>query len=233
MYKLLVLIVIFVGITVSESCFKLDASISQKIENEGFHRKILWLFELLAPKKEVWDESGCTLSLLFQANPGMYVYPDEIYDLNKKENVSIYVVGDVNIETPAHESTSHKAFVFIDNNNLGKISLQLPIHLRYQRAQITGGYGKVYLRRPTLLAKCPKDGIEICGNSKRINGPCNVSGVETCSWKNVTYQALFEDVELLVPIGDLDDYPIVAIFTLMLGCAGCIYMLSILSTASL
>lgn len=44
---------------------------------------------------------------------------------------------------------------------------------------------------------------------------------------------LFEEAEMYVPIGDLDDYPIVSVVTLLLGCAGCIYVLSVLSMTPL
>lgn len=44
---------------------------------------------------------------------------------------------------------------------------------------------------------------------------------------------LFEDSELYVPIGDQDDYPLVSVVTLLLGCFGTIYILSLLSSAPL
>lgn len=34
------------------------------------------------------------------------------------------------------------------------------------------------------------------------------------------------DIDLMVPIGDLDDYPMVAIITFTITCAGCFYILS-------
>lgn len=45
----------------------------------------------------------------------------------------------MNVETPEHESDSHVVYVFL-KGNIEDETITLPIHLRYQRAQITGGY---------------------------------------------------------------------------------------------
>lgn len=155
-------------------------------------------------------------------------------------------------------------------------------------------YGKVPLRKPSLLSWCPDSLDKICRKGLKVEAPCDEKATSLCVWKNFTYQAvsicslsfpnlkkkeknicksrwysthsffrscmywrftkfsvnsqrvtdffknmwrmnlmiflqLFDEVELFVPVGDLDDYPLVSIVTLLLGCAGCIYILSILS----
>ncbi|KAJ8929855.1 hypothetical protein NQ314_017459 [Rhamnusium bicolor] len=188
-------------------CLKLDVSITQKVENEGFHREIRWLIETLSPSKEIWINSGCKLCLRLVVSP--------------------------DVEAPAHEATEHTVYIYLNNTSIDRISINLPVHLRYQRSQITGGYGKVPLQKPSLLTWCPGTVSEICGRGLKVEAPCSETAQNICVWKNLSYQALFDEVELFVPVGDLDDYPLVSIVTLLLGCAGCIYILSVLSTTPL
>ncbi|KAF5270266.1 hypothetical protein FQA39_LY18882 [Lamprigera yunnana] len=216
-----------------QTCIDLKLSMSQKVENEGFHRDINWLIESLTVGNEEWKNSNCKVSLLLDVPPEMYVNPDELFDLNRTGQISAYVEGDVNVETPAHESKEHKVYVFLKDYNIEKASVQLPVHLRYQRAAIAGGFGKVNLIKPTILVLCPIAGRELCGEHQKIVAPCDDASQHMCVWNNITYQALFDDVQLFVPIGDLDDYPVVAIITLLLGCVGSIYILSLLSTMPL
>lgn len=48
-----------------------------------------------------------------------------------------YIDGEVNIESIAYESKPHIVYIFLNTSE--KMSVSLPIHLRYHRAQITGG----------------------------------------------------------------------------------------------
>ncbi|XP_018561211.1 phosphatidylinositol-glycan biosynthesis class X protein-like [Anoplophora glabripennis] len=210
-------------------CLNLDVSITQKVEHEGFHREIRWLVETPSPSKKIWMESGCKLSLRLDVSPGMYVNPDEVAETNRTRKLLLHIDGSVDVEAPAHEATEHVVYIFLNSSDIGRISVDLPVHLRYQRSQITGGFGKVPLKKPSLLSWCPDSLDRICGKGLKVEAPCDETATRLCVWKNFTYQALFDDVELFVPVGDLDDYPLVSIVTLLLGCAGCIYVLSILS----
>ncbi|KAJ8923286.1 hypothetical protein NQ315_001843 [Exocentrus adspersus] len=210
-------------------CLKLDISITQKVEHEGFHREIRWLIETTSPPSDIWVASACKLSLQLKVSPGIYVYPDEVAELNRTRKLLLHIDGHVDVEAPAHEATEHTVYIYLNNSNIGRISIVLPMHLRYQRGQITGGYGKVPLRKPSLLSWCPDSLDRICGKGVKVEAPCDETATRVCVWKNLTYQAHFDEVELFVPVGDLDDYPLVSIVTLLLGCAGCIYILSVLS----
>ncbi|CAH1957540.1 unnamed protein product [Acanthoscelides obtectus] len=217
----------------ASECINLDISIIQKVEHEGFRREIKWLIETASPTNEVWQESNCKLCLKLDVSNGMFVNPDEIAELNRTQKLQIFLDGNVDIEAPAHEASEHSVYFFLNGLDIARLSVKLPVHLRYQRGQITGGYGKVPLRKPSLLVWCPKHLVTVCGRGLKVEAPCDVAYSQVCVWKNHTYQALFDDVELFVPVGDLDDYPLVSIVSLLLGCAGCVYILSILSTTPL
>lgn len=228
-----ILLIYGVNANYNENCLNLQVSISQKVENEGFHREINWLIESLDLNHEEWSHSNCQIALRLNIPSEMFVNPDEIGELNRTGQISAYIEGYVNVETPAHESNEHRLYVFLRGHDIRKISVRVPIHLRYQRAVIAGGFGKINLSRPSLVARCPIAGHRLCGKKQNVVAPCDSAGIYKCDWENVTYQALFDDVQLFVPIGDLDDFPVVAIVSLLLGCVGSIYILSVLSTTRL
>ncbi|XP_023013421.2 phosphatidylinositol-glycan biosynthesis class X protein [Leptinotarsa decemlineata] len=216
-------------------CLNLEISIIRKVEHEGFHRNVLWLIEspLTKDLKTLLVDSKCTFVLRQDIPNGMFVNPDEIAELSRKGKLVSYIDGSVDIEAPAHEAKSHILYIYLSSTGIEKTSIAIPIHLRYQRSQISGRYAKVMMLKPSLLSWCPGSLNKVCGKGLKVEAPCDNSGKNVCIWKNLTYQALFDEVELYVPVGDLDDYPLVSILTLLLGCAGCIYTLSVLSTTPL
>ncbi|CAH1154732.1 unnamed protein product [Phaedon cochleariae] len=216
-----------------DECTKLDISITQKVEHEGFHRNILWLIESTHTPEQKWFQSDCKFSIKQDIPNGMFVNPDEIADLNRTGELISYIDGIVDVEAPAHESQEHIIYVFLNQSDIERASITLPVHMRYQRSQITGGYGKVLLRKPSLLMLCSESSKRACVRGLKVEAPCDETAHKVCIWKNFSYQALFDEVELYVPVGDLDDYPLVSIVTLLLGCTGCIYILSVLSTTPL
>ncbi|XP_060521756.1 uncharacterized protein LOC132699196 [Cylas formicarius] len=213
----------------NKDCLKLDFSVTQDIQGYGFHRVAKWLIEA-SLNKEQWVKSLCEIIFHLNLPPPLFVNPDEVADLKRLNKLDVVIDGAVDIEVPAHKATEHNVYVFFNNSQIEKLPLSLPIHLRYQRAQITGGFAKVSFPKPSLLTWCPKSQHKICG--KEVKAPV-LHMTSTKIWYNISYKALFDDIELYVPVGDLDHYPIVAISTLLLGCAGCIYILSILSTTHL
>ncbi|KYB27910.1 Phosphatidylinositol-glycan biosynthesis class X protein-like Protein [Tribolium castaneum] len=214
---LIILLLISPNSSKDSPCQSLNVSLTQKIDNEGFHRELKWLLERGPTSLQ------CKLAIRLDVGPEMYLNPDQIADLNRLGHLSVLIVGDVDVEAPAHLSKGHITYIYVPPF-AERVSLNVPFHLRYQRAQISGGYGKVIVNKPSVLALSPQS---------EIKAPCDISNGVLCSWRNVSYQALFDEVELLVPVGDLDDYPLVSIVTLLLGCAGCIYTLSVLSTTPL
>lgn len=211
-------------------CIKFDASLTQKIEHLGFHRDINWLIESENLDKNAWVNSTCTVALMLTISPEMFVNPDQADDLKRLRKLDILVDGSIDVEVPAHEATKHTVYIYLNNSQMTtNVSLKLPIHLRYQRS-LMGGFGKVPLNKPSLLVYCPQSNQIICGKDLKVNAPTSTKNPESVRvWKNVTYKANFDEMELLVPIGDLDHYPCVATLSCILGCVGCIYILSLLS----
>ncbi|KAF7280590.1 hypothetical protein GWI33_005717 [Rhynchophorus ferrugineus] len=213
----------------TKDCTDLNIAIYQKIERLGFHREINWLIEPHYIDYELWDESSCQLALMLDVLPEMYVDPDQIDDLRRLRKLNAIINGDVNIELPAHQALKHKVYIYLNHSNSNdKLIVTLPIHLRYQKSHF-GGFGKAYLNKVNLLVTCIKSTYNICNTVTTIIGPKNLNEMETAPWSNISYISDFDVVELLVPIGDLNHYPLVAIVTCVLGCVGCIYLLSIIT----
>lgn len=70
----------------------------------------------------------------------MYVNPDEIDDLSRLTEYSIYIDGKVNVEAPEYTAKPHDVFIFLPEIRVDKLEVMLPVHLRYQQAKIGGGY---------------------------------------------------------------------------------------------
>lgn len=51
----------------------------------------------------------------------------------------VIVEGKVDVESPMHLSEPHIVYLYNKDDLRDKIQFELPVHLRYQRAQITGG----------------------------------------------------------------------------------------------
>lgn len=217
---------------VAQKCFKPDVMITQNVENEGFHRDIKYLIEFSNENTNILLSSGCKVALKQDVPRGLFVNPDQIADLIRIRKISAHIDGKINVESPMHLSEPHAIIIYSTNDTFSRIQLQLPIHLRYQRAQISGGFGKVELPKPSLLVHCPEGSI-LCGRSQKFQAPCSHAEVNTCMWSNISFKAITNDIETLVPVGDLDHYPIVSIVTFLVACAGCIYILSVLSTTIL
>lgn len=231
MWYLIFLALLF-DISACQKCLRPDALITQTIENEGFHRDIKYLIEFSSNNVNILFSAHCKVALRQDIPLGLFVNPDQIADLVRVKKLLAYIDGNVNVETPMHHSEQHSTYIYSINDTFSRISLELPIHLRYQRAQITGGFGKVELPKPSLLVHCPEGAI-LCGSSQKVEAPCDYTGAKSCMWSNVSYKAITNDIEMMVPVGDLDHYPIVSIVTFLVACAGCIYILSVLSTTIL
>ncbi|XP_045477174.1 phosphatidylinositol-glycan biosynthesis class X protein-like isoform X2 [Harmonia axyridis] len=218
-------------IATDSGCLSFDILLTQNIDKAGFHRELKWLLEITNPSKDIISEQKCSFIMQLDMPQGAFVNPDELADLDRMNKLKTVIDGFVDVELIEHEASNHTVYIIIETDDYSKVSIDLPFHLRYQRAQLTGGYGKVILPKPIILARCSQKIRKLCHRST-VMAPCHLDNLKKCRWTNVTYKALFDIDEVLVPVGDLDHYPIVSIVSLLIGCIGCIYVLSLLSMFS-
>ncbi|XP_030751763.1 phosphatidylinositol-glycan biosynthesis class X protein-like [Sitophilus oryzae] len=226
-FKFLLLLINF-SFILGEKCINLDINIIQNIEKQGFHRNMVWLIDSHIPDEKLWTEASCKVALMLDIPVEMYVDPDQMNDFHRIGKLEVFIDGKVNIETVAHQSTTHRVFIYLNKFILNSKHIEtLPIHLRYQKSHL-GGYGKVPLSKVNFLVNCVEH--KVCGNYQEIRAPKKRQDVDSViPWQNITYKGHFDVLELSVPIGNLEHYPFVVIITYLVGCAGCIYILSILT----
>lgn len=109
----------------------------------------------------------------------------------KRFQLKTSIDGFVDVELFDHEASNHTVTIFIEADDYTKVPIDLPFHLRYQRAQISGGYGKVIIPKPSILARCSQRNKKIC-SKKSVIAPCNPNETTKCRWTNVTYKAVSE-----------------------------------------
>ncbi|KAI4456290.1 phosphatidylinositol-glycan biosynthesis class x protein [Holotrichia oblita] len=171
-------------------CLDLNISLIRTIDRSGFHNKIKWMVEFLPSDLEELKRAEAKFALYIKIPSGMYVNPDEIDDLSRLAEYSVYIDGKVNVEAPENEAKPHDVFIFLPELYGDKVEIILPVHLRYQLAKIGGGFGKVHLSKPSLLMLTPRKSFKTCGDHLQIKAPCNADNLTKCYWSNISYVAV-------------------------------------------
>lgn len=217
------------GVQCNEVC-EIHATIIRRIENEGFHRDIHSLVEIVTGSSTPWGD--CMMILEESMPSGLYVNPDQLADLRRFGHVQACPIGIVDVEAPQKDSVPHSVHVYSSLNrteNLLSASLTLPFHVRYHSPIPHGGYSTVQLGAPSLLLHCEND-LQ-CVHGKRVHAPCGPCSRELCQWVSLVYKTNSPTISLHVPVGNSSHYALVIIVTLLVTCGGCIYILSAIAEA--
>ncbi|KAJ9601554.1 hypothetical protein L9F63_000297 [Diploptera punctata] len=203
----------------------IHATIIRRIENEGFHRDVNSLVEIVTGHSTLWGE--CMLILEEHMPSGLYVNPDQLADLRRVNQLQGCPIGKVDIEAPQKDSTPHSVQVYSHLNrteNLLSAHLSLPFHVRYHSPIAHGGYSIVKLGAPSLLLRCQND-VQ-CVQGRRVQAPCRPCKTEMCQWVNLTYKTNSPRINMYVPVGNSSHQGLVTLVTLLVTCGGCVYILS-------
>lgn len=73
-----------------------------------------------------------------------------------------FVSGNVDVEKPMHHSEPHSIHLYTKIATK-RIMFDIPIHLRYQRANIGRDFGKVTITLPVISLSCNKTEKVLCG----------------------------------------------------------------------
>ncbi|XP_077289748.1 phosphatidylinositol glycan anchor biosynthesis class X [Arctopsyche grandis] len=218
---------------VENKCDHIHARVSQNVLNDGFHREIKYTINLSEQKGlDVWSHGACRLTLEQILPSGAYVNADELQDMRRLNKVHACPVGDVDVEKPKHMSRPITVHMYSLVNS-SRLSITLPIHLRYHRAKSKGGYEAVRIKNPWILLRCPNNVFKLCESTDTIVAPCAACSQHKCSWHNITTKSLTSPLEMVVPVGDLNDFTNVALVTFFVSFIGCFYIISVLSKISM
>lgn len=112
-----------------------------KINYILFYRIIKWYIHIVNTDLKISNVRKSQVALQLNVPNTLFVNSDELADLQRQQKLSSLILGDVNIETIAEESRQHVVYLFLnDFDNDGKMTVKLPIHVRYHKAQENGGY---------------------------------------------------------------------------------------------
>ncbi|XP_067005392.1 phosphatidylinositol-glycan biosynthesis class X protein [Anabrus simplex] len=209
-----------------EKC-DIHATITRHVENEGFHRELHSLIEVIMGQPKLLTKCYVVLEELLPS--GLYVNPDQLADLRRLGQVSACAQGHVDVEAPKQNSSSHLVHVYSfleQTQNLLSAKVILPFHLRYHNPKPSGGYAQVHLDAPTLLLHCPVK-VPCLEKHKKVIAPCRPCGKAKCQWHSVPYKTNSPNIKLSVPVGNLDHYFLVTVCTLFVTCVAAVYILSV------
>lgn len=198
------------------SCFKYNVSVNHRVSNEGFHRKLHITVKFESAKGLT---GNCSLHVKQNLTNRAYINPYEIND--------IIVVGDVDVEKSSQDSDP--TIVYISEHNITRLryAFEIPIHLRYQEAEMNGGYSKATIPPPTILLRCGDNSI--CGWKETVP----MSSGSNPYFTIIETKPETGDIILMVPVGDSQLLETVTTLTVICAFGGCYYLLSTVFSMSL
>lgn len=200
------------------------ATIFRQLEREGFHVDANLLIELVIDLETSSKWENCSLLLIEKISNYFYVNPDQLLELSRSELLYACTKDKVNIESPQYLSEEHTLYIysqFQKSQNLIFTHLRFPLHLRYQKPKVNGGYSLAELASPILLIQCPK--IE-CINLSKHKAPCHMCGKDLCSWSEFPYKTNNINFTMPVPVGDLNHLWFIYPLTYSLTFGSCFYV---------
>ncbi|KAM3962610.1 phosphatidylinositol glycan anchor biosynthesis class X [Aphomia sociella] len=204
-----------------------NVKLEQIIHNEGFHRNItysvIFHHEQNANKGLYKD---CIIGLEQTLPAGVYTSPDELGDLRRTNRLNAIPRNRVNIELPA-EISEPSAVYIMDVVRDNRAYLWLPVHARYHQAVPGGGTARNEIVAPKLFLRCPDQRLNSCNKdiSASTSFLCNGSSKEKCTWKVIPYTVMSDTLIWDVPVGDTDQYYVVAAGTAIVILIGSLYLL--------
>ncbi|GAA6104051.1 phosphatidylinositol-glycan biosynthesis class X protein isoform X1 [Tachysurus ichikawai] len=182
--------------------------LSMKLNKHGFHRDLFY---------EVRHEptSHPVQALLVHKLPsGVYMDPYQLADLREEMGLQVLLNSALDLESPAHVSSSFSALVFLGLPE--PLHAAVPVHGRYHKASSTGGWEQVIIKPPRLLLRLEHCDTLDPGLSHRVvDAPCTIQNQSFCSWLEIEGLKV-QSASLELPVGDSSLLiPVCAVTTLV------------------
>ncbi|XP_049804037.1 phosphatidylinositol-glycan biosynthesis class X protein-like [Schistocerca nitens] len=214
-----------------EDC-DVHATITRRIENDGFHRDLHSLVEIVVDHADLWI--NCSVILEEKIPAALYVNPDQLQELQRFKQLSscAAVMGAVNIELPEAIATEHTVIAYSPlqcTQNLLSAKLSLPVHARYRAPIPGGGHVEGHLNSPRLFLHCLEDTCLRANAQAAANfscQPCVEFTGKNCSWFSLPYETNSVTMNIRIPVGNSDLRAIVVIVTLTITWTATVYVLS-------
>lgn len=214
-----------------EDC-DIHATITRRIENEGFHRDLHSLVEIVVDHADLW--MNCSVILEEKMPAALYVNPDQLEEMQRFRQLPscAAVMGPVNVELPEATATEHTVIAFSPlqcTQNLLSAKLSLPVHARYRAPIPGGGHIEGHLNSPRMFLHCLEDTCLRANAQATENFPCQPCTDFTgkmCSWFSLPYETNSITMSIRTPVGNSDLRAFVVIVTLTVTWTATAYVLS-------
>ncbi|XP_059061483.1 phosphatidylinositol-glycan biosynthesis class X protein [Achroia grisella] len=208
---------------------KLDVKVEQVIHNEGFHRNITYRIVFTEDYEDRWSYRDCVLGLEQTLPAGVYTNPDELGDLRRINRLNAIPKNRINVELPTEQSEPNVVYI-MDNVRDSQVYMWLPVHARYHQAVPGGSMARNEIGAPKLYLRCPDQRLDLCKKAvaSSMTFLCNGSSKEKCIWKSIPFTMMTDMIVWDVPVGNTDDYYIVAGGTSIVIIVGSLYLLKII-----
>ncbi|XP_041978872.1 uncharacterized protein LOC121732912 [Aricia agestis] len=197
-------------------------NVDQNLQNNGFHRNLSYVLTFVNDYDEVLTgdtpEDPCHIGLEQKLPRGIYFRPDEV-----KQAI---IKTPVNIEASAEESQGLVIQMYAPILYEWTVEMHLLLHARYHAANAQGGKKRNVLEAPKIFLNCKDDRL-ICNNnyinSSKINSFCQKGA--PCMWIELPIHVEPSKLTWDVPVGNTQDYYVVAVGTTLAVALGSFYLL--------
>ncbi|KFV07203.1 Phosphatidylinositol-glycan biosynthesis class X protein, partial [Tauraco erythrolophus] len=193
-----------------------DATVTQELLKEGFHRDLLVEVELGGAEQAA---AGCTVAARTRFPPGIYVDPYELAALQQHNLTKAVLIPDVvDVEAPEYLATGLLVLLSMepDPRCSSCFRAALPVHGRYHRPAEDSKEAVVVLKSPEVLVCCCDNPLSAeCWEPAEVEAPCSGKSGGPCQWYGVTHQPAYEELILQVPVGLRQHRSLVCVLTLL------------------
>ncbi|XP_054690849.1 phosphatidylinositol-glycan biosynthesis class X protein isoform X3 [Grus americana] len=166
-----------------------DATVTQELLKEGFHRDLLVKVELGVVEE---DAAGCTVAARTRLPAGIYVDPYELASLQQHNLTKAVLIPDViDVEAPEYLATDLLVLLYMEPDPRCSRCFRaaLPVHGRYHRPAEESEEALVVLKSPEVLVCCCDNRLRReCWKPAEAEAPCSGKTNGPCQWYSVTHK---------------------------------------------
>ncbi|NXG63203.1 PIGX protein, partial [Hemiprocne comata] len=189
-----------------------DATVTQELLKEGFHRDLL-------VKVELGVTGGCAVAARTRLPPGIYVDPYELASLQQHNLTKAVLIPDVvDVESPEYLATDLLLVLYLEPDPWcsGCFRAALPVHGRYHRPAEEPEEASVVLKSPEVLLCCCDNRLSMeCWEPAEVEAPCPGRPLSPCQWYSIRHKPTSKESILQVPVGLRQHSSLVCVLTLL------------------
>ncbi|KFO85112.1 Phosphatidylinositol-glycan biosynthesis class X protein, partial [Buceros rhinoceros silvestris] len=193
-----------------------DATVTQELLKEGFHKDLLVKVELGVVGE---DAGGCTVAARTRLPRGIYVDPYEMASLQQHNLTKAVLIPDViDVEAPEYLATDLLVLLYMEPDLQCSRCFRaaVPVHGRYHRPAEEREEALVVLKSPELLVCCCDHRLSAeCWKPVEVEAPCSGKNNGPCGWYSLTHKPAYGESILQVPVGLRQHSSLVCVVTLL------------------